>query len=66
MEITFWASVIIAITITGGAGVAGLAFTVASVKAGRGPMMTLALVTGLCLGVAVLMAMLIYDAVFFT
>ncbi|MDP3991436.1 MAG: hypothetical protein Q8P66_00815 [Candidatus Colwellbacteria bacterium] len=66
MEITFWASVIIAITIAGGAGIASLALIVASVRTGHGPVKTLALMTGLYLGVAVLMAMLIYDAVFFT
>ena len=64
MEIKFWASVVIAVIITGGGGLAGLALTVASVRvrAGRDPVATLASATVVCLVVAVLMARLIYDA----
>ena len=62
MEIKFWGSVIIALIIAGGGGLAGLFLIVASVKAGRDPVATLASATVVCLVVAALMARLIYDA----
>jgi hypothetical protein len=65
MEIKFWVAVSIAIVITGGGALSGLVLIVDSVRvrAGRGPVATLASATALCFVVAVLMAMLIYDAV---
>lgn len=62
MDAKFWASVIFAIVVAGGGTLSGLALTVASVRAGRGPVATLASATGLCLVVTILMAFLIRDA----
>ena len=66
MEVKLWVAVSIALIIAGGGGLAGLALIVASVRAGRDPVVTLASATALCLAVAALIAFRVLDAAVFT
>ncbi|MEX2033441.1 MAG: hypothetical protein WD889_02675 [Candidatus Colwellbacteria bacterium] len=65
MDAMFWASVIFAIVVAGGGTLSGLVLTVASIRAGRGPVATLVSATGLCFVATILMALLIRDAIVF-